>query len=331
MKRIRQTEIAQRAGVSIATVSRVINQSGYVADDVRKRVEDAIADMGYLPTGRFYAQRKRIVGVIVPNSTVAPYFERLSQCVQRECEKMGFAAIFTHDDKLDNESLRNHVSMLSRLGVCGIVVCSFRDDRLEQETREALGKCGIPITFIERTAGCQGFHRVLVDNQLGTYQATQYLIRKGHRHLLYITKNRSSEVEHRRQEGFLSAIQEYKDANIQYQIRACESTDMSDAFEAAKAGFKKDAEITGIVTWNDIYAQGVLMYCYQNGKSVPDQVEIIGNDDVLAPYLIPPLSSVRMPLEEIAAAAIEIIDKSQEQSGMISARTVSLEPKLVIR
>ena len=116
MKRIRQTEIAQRAGVSIATVSRVINQSGYVAEDVRKRVEEAIADLGYLPTGRFYAQRKRIVGVIVPNSTVAPYFERLSQCIQRECESMGYAAIFTHDDKLDNESLRNHASMLSRLG-----------------------------------------------------------------------------------------------------------------------------------------------------------------------------------------------------------------------
>lgn len=333
MKRISQAEIAKRAGVSEAAVSRVVNNSGYVAEDIRKKIETVIAETGYSPAPRVSAHGKRrnVIGVIVPNTTIAPYFERMQQCMQDACEVEGFAAIVAPDSKLNNRSLREQITLLNSLGVCGIVICSFRARVLDMETRELLESCKVPVVFIERTASCHGFHRILVDNRLGTYEATKCLLQKGHKKLMYLTKSVNDEVETHRQEGFLDAVRESGLSTDDYIIKICDGIDTAAAYEAARSAFAEHPDITGVATWNDVYAQAVLYYCYQNGLKVPQDVEIIGNDDVLASHMIPPISSVHMPLEEMAAATVRIIQLSREQSRSFSPRTVSLEPKLIIR
>ena len=101
--------------------------------------------------------------------------------------------------------------------------------------------------------------------------------------------------------------------------------------EAMKEAYEIDNHITGVVAWNDVFAVGALHYLNKIGLTVPGNVEIIGHDNIIAPTMNPPISSIEMPIDEIAAAAIEIIDKSQDKLTAPSTRTITLEPRLVLR
>ena len=132
-------------------------------------------------------------------------------------------------------------------------------------------------------------------------------------------------------EGFTKAIKKAPPESIMYQIQSCTLSTPAAGMAAMQAAYESDPKITGVVTWNDVYAAGALHFLNKIGKIIPDDIELIGHDNVLAPYLDPPLSSIEMPIDEIAAAAIEIIDKSQNQKPPPSPRTITLEPRLVIR
>jgi len=332
MGQTRLSELAKKAGVSITTVSRVLNHSGYVADDMRKRVEQAVKETGYVhPARKISSRREKIIGLISMSSVLNPYFERMTQSLREKADKHGYYCIQVSSLILDNQTLAMHAQRLASLGVCGIIICSFNEEYLDDTTRTILNHCDIPIVFLERSSGCYGFNRVLIDNELGTYSATRHLIDKGHRHLLYITLNKQTLVERSRTEGFVKAVEETPKGSINYQILPCTYSTPAAAMSAMQAAYEKDPEITGIVAWNDVYAAGALHYLNKIGRKVPDDVELIGYDNVLAPFLEPPLSSVEMPTYEIAAAAIEIIDKSQNQKTPPLPRTITLEPRLVIR
>jgi LacI family transcriptional regulator len=332
VKEVRLTDLAKMAGVSLTTVSRVVNQSGYVAEDVRRRVEQAIEQTGYVHTARKASVRRdKLIGIITLNSPLNPYFAQMVYALQRQAENSGYYGLQVTAAKLDNETLASHAERLASIGVCGVIVCSFNDKSLDNAARAVLHCCGIPVVFLERTSGCFGFNRVLVDNELGTYSATQYLLRRGHTHLAYISLEKQTEVELSRSNGFLKAIENDGNSEVRHQTVQCKDATPKAAVEAMKAAYQKDPVLTGVVAWNDVYAAGVLHYFEQIGKRVPDDAEIVGHDNILAQHLSPPISSVEMPINEIAAAAVEIIDKCQNASASPSPRTITLEPKLVIR
>ena len=332
MGRIRLAELAKMAAVSVTTVSRVLNHSGYVADDVRQRVERAIKEIGYVhPVRKRLPLCGKLIGLISMGSIFNPFFERMAQSLRENAEQNGYYCIQVSSLVLDNEALAAHAERLIAIGVCGIVVCSFNEEYLSDNARAVLNSGDIPVVFLERSGGCHGFNRVLIDNELGTYSAARYLLDKGHRHLLYISWHKQSAVERSRTKGFTKAIAEAAEDKISYQIRPCANSTHAAAMEAMRVSYENDRQITGVVTWNDVFAIGALHYLNNIGLNVPDDVELIGHDNVLAPTMNPPLSSVEMPIDEIAAAALEIIDKSQNRKMPPSPRTIALEPRLVIR
>lgn len=329
MKKIRQSEVAKLSGVSPATVSRVLNNSGYVAEDVRARVEEAMRQLEYIPVRHSTPKRDPVIGLILPHALLNPYFEKLEYCLHHECTRMGFDAVFAKADRITNASLVPTLKAVSGMNVCGIIIASFSGNHLESATRDALQACGVPIVFIERTANCHGFHRVTVDNRLGTGLAAEHLIAGGHKKLLYITKATQSEAEQARLNGFLSVIDQ-TEGQVQGFVSHCIEHDPKAAYHVTQEVFSQHPDITGIVAWNDVMALGAMLYVMQQGKRIPGEVEIIGHDDILAPFLSPPISSVHMPIEEIAAAAVEILSKNYHNNDM-SNRTISLEPRLVLR
>lgn len=332
MARVRLAELAKIADVSLATVSRVLNQSGYVAEDVRSRVERAVQETGYVhPAHKRPLCTSKLIGLVTMNGIFNPYFERMTQSLSEKAEQQGYYCIQVSSAEIDNDALALHAERLISLGVCGIVVCSFDEEHLGDNARTALGRSDVPVVFLERSGGCYGFNRVLIDNELGVYSATRHLIEQGHKNLLYISWYRLSAVERSRVKGFTRAIAEASEGSIAYQVQTCTSPTHSAAMQAMQTAFEKDSKITGVVTWNDIFAVGALHHLNKIGLNVPSDVELIGHDNVLAPTLNPPLSSVEMPIDEIAVAAIEIIDKSQNQKTPPFPRTITLEPRLVIR
>lgn len=329
MKKIRQSEVAKLSGVSPATVSRVLNNSGYVADEVRARVEEAMKQLEYIPAKHATPKRDPVIGLILPHALLNPYFEKLEYCLHHECIRIGFGTVFAKADRITNEALVPTLKELSGMNICGIVIASFSGNHLEPATRDALNACGIPTVFIERTANCYGFNRVTVDNRLGTSLATEHLVDNGHKKLLYITKSTQSEAEQARLNGFLSVVNQ-QEGEIQGFVSHCTEHDPKAAYQVTEEAFAKHPDITGIIAWNDMMALGAMLYVMQQGKRIPEDVEIIGHDDILAPSLKPPISSVHMPIEEIAAAAVEILSKNYYNND-IPNRTISLEPRLVLR
>lgn len=330
MKLISQKQIAEMAGVSPTTVSRVINRSGYVKEEIRKKIEEIIQDTGYEPTEHSFTQKKKIIGVISVCMELNPFFSRFSLCIEKECEEQKYQAVFLQTMHITNGVLKNYVKQLAMIGACGIVVCGFEEKTLNSDTRQELTESRIPIVFIERTADCYGFDRVLIDNEIGTNMAAEHLLQKGHSHLLYITKSAETKVDSARLNGVRKAVEEWT-GNICLREKFCDSFSPSEAAERVRQALEEDPDISGILTWNDTYAMGVLLELLRQGKKVPEEIEIIGYDDVLAGDLSPALSSVKMPIEEMAVTALEIIINKNTRRKKLSARTITLEPRLIIR
>lgn len=331
MNKIRLSDVAKSAGVSVTTVSRTMNRSGYVADDVRARIEQAAARLGYAhPDHKKPVKRKNTIGVISTLGTLNPFAPALCASLQQRAAEMDYYCIQIATVFLDNDKLYYYAEQLSKLNVCGLLVATFLAESLNNDTRSLLHSLGIPVVFLERADGCQGFDRVLVDSMIGTYAATKHLIDKGHRHLAYITHSRITSVESKKTEGFRRAIKEADNPDIKFTITSCDEVTPLSAAKAIREALERDPAISGVITWNDLLASGVQSVFETDRSRAADRIEIIGYDNILAPFLATPISSVEMPIDEIAASAIEIIDKHLSSKTPISPRTITLEPRLVL-
>jgi len=331
MSKIRLSDVAKTAGVSVTTVSRTMNGSGYVAEDVRMRIQEAAAELGYVhPDHKKPVKRKNTIGIISTLGTLNPFTPALSTALQECAGEMDYYCVQAASGLLDNEKLSYHAEQLSKLNICGLLVATFLAESLSEDTRLLLHGLGIPVVFLERADGCYGFNQVLVDSAIGTYTATKHLINKGHRHLAYITHVRMSSVESKKLEGFRRAIEEADNPDIRYTITSCDEVTPLCAAKAMRAALKQDPAISGVVAWNDLLASGAQPVLEAAEHRTSDKIEIIGYDNILAPFLAKPISSVEMPLDEIAASAIEIIDKHISAKTPPSPRTITLEPRLVL-
>lgn len=332
MERVKLADIAKLAGVSLTTVSRALNKSGYVAEDVLKRIDLAIEETGYVhPERKNPLFREKLIGVITLHSTLSPYLGLLTQKIRDKAEENGYYVLQVSTPNLDNAALTYHAKRLIAIGVCGLIVCSFNSEHLESEARATLIRSGVPVVFVERAPDCQGFNRVLVDNELGTYSAARYLIKRGHSHLAYISLSKRLDVEFSRTKGYQRAVDEEAKGCITHHLLNCDVISPLAAAQALEEAIAKDPDITGVITWNDVYAAGAVSYFLNAGRRVPGEVEVIGHDNILAPHLNKPLSSVAMPVDEIASAAVEIIYRSQDNKSLLTPRTITLEPQLVIQ
>lgn len=332
MKKITMRDIANAAGCSLAMVSRVVNHTGYVSEDKRAAVQSAIEELGYIVhKSTKQGPQEKLIGLILRKLTTNFFYYKLTSALMQAADHYGYHTIAVYGDNLDNQNLLEHVKELLRYNVGGIVIGGFGEDYLEEGVQRYLRECGVPVTFIERTAGCVGFNRVQINNPLGTREATRYLIQAGHKKILYINRDRVGEVDSGRLEGFLSAINEVEHDRPAYIVKACPDNNAESGYLATKEAFATNPDITGILNWFDGYAVGALQYLYEIKKRVPDDVEVIGHDDTYAPMLAPPISSVKMPIDEMAYAAISMVIENQNSSGEFFAKTIMLDPKLILR
>lgn len=334
LKKIKQTDVAIDAGVSPATVSRVINNNGYVADDVRKHVNLSITKLKYKPTSTFITksiENSKLIGLILRKTEVNLYFEKLSTSLNIEAEKYDYHILTMHKNNLNNTTIKDYVSELISAKVRAIIICGFSEDFLNSAVTSLLRLSNIPIIFIERGVGSSGFNRIKINNSLGIFKAASYLLEKGHTHLLYITRQLSTKVEVSRKQGFVDAISNYPNDTIYPIIVPCPNPRIQSGYNAMRYALDEDPAITGVLTWCDGYAAGAMQYLYKKKISIPNQIEIIGYDDTMGDFLSPKLSSVRMPFEAIAQKTIGIINKHKESPYRVSSEDILLNPELVLR
>ncbi len=296
MTRTRPTieEVARRAGVSPATVSRVLNGTARVSPEKVRAVLQAVEELGYAPsplaqglaTGRSYA-----VGILI-SDFASPFFGPILEALTLELETTPYRPIavpghWSPVRELEAlEFLKAHrVEALALLGTA--------------LGGEALRDLGIPVlAFGQRVEGPRAWS-LLLDNQKAAYEATRYLLRRGHTRIVHISSHRGGLDVRERLLGYRKAMRE---AGLEARV-VYGNLEEDGGYLAAEEAFRRYPDTTAIFAANDQTAFGARLYLYQRGLHVPEDVSLMGFDDVaLSAYQIPPLTTVRQPIQEIGTA-----------------------------
>lgn len=298
-------EVAKRAGVSKATVSRVLSGNGYVSQETKDRVFQAVAESGYRPNllARNLATKKsQTLGLVVTNTLYhGVYFSELLFQVARMTEDKGRQLILA-DGKHSADEEREAIQYLLDLRCDAIIIyprflsVDEMDEIVEQHDR--------PIMVLNRRLRRNASHCVWSDQKASAFAAVQQLIARGHREIAFITGSLDSPTGIERLAG-------YKDALAQHDIPLNEGLIVKGKWtpETGAAGVEalrqRNAGYSALVASNDDMAIGAMKQLHLHGVKVPEQVSVIGFDDiVLAPYMIPALSSVKIPVTEMIKESI---------------------------
>jgi LacI family transcriptional regulator len=339
-------DVARKAGVSTATVARVLHERGYVSAETRVAVQAAIAETGYqlnaIAQG-LRRQRSYVLGHVVRSISPNPFFASMALGVDQEAARndCGVLTANTHEDVLLE---RNAVETLIRRRVDAILFSTVRYVANVELALEA----NIPVIQVERVA-LPDVHSVTVDNYSGAFDAIDHLARFGHRRIAFIGEaligvesaqglpERSRLVERERVSGYRDALQMH---GILYDenLIDLEGTyfDLHHVRQVTHRLLRLPSPPTAIFAACDYLACGVLQELYQAGKRVPDDISVIGFDDTIALNLSPPLTTVAQPAIEIGRAAVQMAldvlhDQANGQHSPSPPRRKRLETRLIVR
>jgi LacI family transcriptional regulator len=323
-------EVARRAKVSIATVSRTINGVPTVTPQLSRRVWKVIEELGYYPNTQARALvsgRSRIFGLIVSEIT-NPFFPEIVQgfedlAVQHNYEILTTSTV--HDPKRMALSVRR---MIERR-VEGVAIVTFG---MEEELFDDLKSRQVPLVFIDVGPSLPRMSNIRIDYLHGIRQAVQHLAALRHERIALISGPLVLKTAVARQRAFLQAMEEIGlPVDSKYQIEGNHT--MEGGIEALKKLLTLPKPPTGIICSNDMTAIGVMRQSYEEGITIPDDLSVIGFDDIrLAQFTIPPLTTVKMSQTEIARLAFHaLLTEVQRKMPSLNGSEYVLRTSLVLR
>ena len=318
-------DVAQLAGVSLSTVSRVLNDYDSVNSQTRERVEAAIKESGYeksKPEPAKPAQEKKTVGLIIPN-ILNPFFPLLIKGIEQVSKIHGYHLILC-DSENDVSIEEQHIDNLYERGVTGIILIPSS----ETTHVENLIKSKLPFVFLDRYLDMEGASSVVSDNEEGAYQAVKYLLKLGHRRIVHLTGPRDLSTEKARMKGSQRALAE---ENLTCTEDLCieGNYDLEDAYHHIKNLLQKDVSFTAIFAANDMMAFGAEQALKEHGLKIPEDVSLVGYDDIRFSSIIA-LTTVAQPTYEMGRNAMVLLLDLIE--GRVSTpQQIVLRPSMMIR
>ena len=319
-------DVARRAGVSLGTVSNVLNERGNVSDVRRTRVQNAIEALRYVPTGLAQGlrrQRSRVIGLCAPRSSSA-YFASLLDAFEDIAAEEGYEVMQVFSRQDSDVELRRIRALVARK-VDGLIVIPSPEPRA---TFDLIASSGIPAVMVDRSSDDDRFDYVTQDDFDAMHAATTALLERGHRHLLYIMRFPGLVTTRRRIDGFLAACEKVHGARPGMLVR--ESDEQAFAEQFRELILRPDRP-SAIIASNSAVALIVLRVLQQNGIACPQEVSLITFDaPAWAEVVHPPLSVVRPPAEAIAHKAWELLVRRMRRPGHPTER-VALRAVLELR
>jgi LacI family repressor for deo operon, udp, cdd, tsx, nupC, and nupG len=326
------SDVARAAGVSIATVSRVIHNTGPVSEDTRRRVEEAVQSLGY--------QARRAPKKAIPELTpekhvllftgdiVNPFFAEVIRGTQEEIDLQRIALNIMQLSS-DRAKLIQAASLLPVMGLILTGSSPFPELLAWREER------GIPLVVINYRINQPGISCILVDFRDAYVRATRHLINLGHCRIGYVDDDASSEIAQARLQGYKSALAE---AGLPFRPELYTSvpsdTHVYGGFQAASnvLALPPDERPTAVLCFNDLFALGVMHAVRAHGLRVPEDISVIGCDDVpMAAYAYPPLTTIGLPKYRIGKLAVSTLLKMCQDSSDQSGSFMLMESPLIIR
>jgi LacI family fructose operon transcriptional repressor len=320
-------DVASRAGVSIATVSRVVNGLPNVRPELRRRVLRVVKRLNYQPSRaaqRLRAKRSRVIGLVI-SDIQNPFFTSVVRGAEDAAYERGYSLVLCDSDE-DPEKERLYVDVMRAEGVAGVILAT---------TSEALSHIrnllahNIPIVAIDRRIKDRRVDSVLVANAKGAFLAVEHLLSLGHRRICMVSM-RSIPTGHERQAGYLRALRKYGVRGARSLIRL--------GVPKPEGGYKLARELldleprpTALFVDNNMMMLGALEAIRESGLRVPEELSVVGFDDMpWATLLHPPLTTVAQPTNELGRRAVEdLLERLDQPNKPVSH--VQLMPKLIIR
>lgn len=322
-------DVAREAGVSIATVSKVLNNNGRISDKTRKKVHLIMEQLNYQPSmvaSALTSQRTGTIGLMIPD-IANPFFAEAARFFEDYAQQAGSDLIICSTDR-DDEKAARYISLLQRKRVDGLIIASHVGN---PELIHRLLENKVPTVLFSADIRLLDCNSITVDDYKGGYIATEYLLALGHRRLGIISDNLPG--SRYREQGFLDALEahgvslDHPDHMVQTSATLENGRKVAHRMLGEEAGQRP----TAIFACNDLLAIGVLQEAREAGLNVPEDLSVIGFDNtMLADICHPSLSSIAQPLRDMTEQAMQLLNESIDDPEA-TKRKISLPPELVIR
>jgi len=322
--------VAAMAKVSIATVSRTINGSPLVSDKLTKRVWQAIEQLNYFPNTHarsLVSGRSRILGIIVENIT-NPFFPELIQNFEEIAVANGYEILVSSSNS-DPAVLTTCVRRMIERKVEGVAMLTFGE---EEPVLDQLAFHEIPLVLAEFHLENPRTSTILLDYETGIRAAVNHLVELGHDKIAFLAGPHNIHSAITRENNFRTAMEAARLPIQKKWIIECDHT-----LKGGVAGFDRLQALatppTAILCSNDMTAIGVLRAAYMQGLRVPQDLSVVGLDDIdFAEFTLPPLSTIRLSRRELARAAFEALrQQAEEPVGSRTQREFLVSTSLVLR
>jgi len=322
-------DVAALAGISYTTVSHVLNRTRPVSDAVRKKVEEAITQLDYVPSAvarSLKAKSTATIGLLIPNG-INPYFAELARGIEDYCERNGFCVILCNsDDNLQKQ--RNYLRVLLEKRVDGLIVSSVGGD---DSLVDSLAAVRTPLVIVDRDLENITADLVRIDHELGAWLATSHLLELGHRHIACICGPAQTSVARMRLAGYQRAMRE---AGVQVQDSWVVESDFTgpSGYQAACTLLETDRP-TAIFAANDMVGIGVLRAAAERNVKVPADLSVVGFDDIqMSQFVYPALTTVGQSILQLGERAAEVLLRRITARGEAhDVQQLIVAPSMVLR
>lgn len=324
------SDIAKKANVSVATVSRVINnKSKGVGDRTRERVLEIIEEYNYQPSAvarGLVTKKSKIIGVLIPD-IANPYYPRLIKGVEEVAQERGYNIILC-DGGNSAEKEISYLGFLNEHYVSGIIYNNFVD--ISDTTLEIIQKSSLPLVFVDSKMDYKNCKYVCIDNEKAMHDMITYLINNGHTKIAFMIGSMNSFSTDERYKGYLKALQEYQIPLDQELIIQGDYV-IRQGYKAMGKLLARNKEFTAIACCNDLMAIGALEMLEKCNIKVPEQISVVGFDNIdMAKVIRPKLTTVAQPSYEMgrksANILIDIIEGKESKR-----KNEVLNTKIIIR
>lgn len=320
-------DIARLAQVSTSTVSHVVNGSRFVSDEIREKVMRVVAELNYTPSAvarSLKVKETKTIGLLV-TATNNPFFAEVMAGVEQYCQQHQYNLIIATTGG-DTKRLQQNLQTLMHKQVDGLLLMCG-DSRFNVKANINIS---VPLVVMDWWFTELNADKILENSELGGYLATKSLIDAGHKKIGIITGNLKKSLAVNRLKGYKKALLE---ADIQ--LNSDWIVESHFDFEGGIVGMQKllstEDRPTAVFCCSDTIAVGAYQVIHQQGLRIPQDISVIGYDDIeLARYLSPPLSTVSQPKAELGKLAVEILLQRIKEPKR-DYQTITLNPDLILR
>ena len=322
-------DVAEKAGVSVSTVSHVINETRFVSDETRMRVLSAMDDLNYQPNKlarslRRKDKRTQTLGLLVPDS-INPFFNEALRGVEDACFGANYNVFLCNSENRPEKELEYLEALIGKQ-IDGIILFSTGT----QDSLALLKHNNVTPVLVDRELEHNTYDSVMVENEKGGQIATEYLIDLGHERIACITGPSYLTPSAKRVHGYLKTLQ---DAGLPIDEALIVQGDFrpQSGYSGMNTLLKLPDPPTAVFACNDMMAIGAMHAIHEAELHIPDDISIIGFDDIMfTAYTMPPLTTVAQPSYEMGLIAAEILINRLADAKSQSRQEI-LPPTLVIR